>query len=952
MADRDEHHLDTDEEYDPEEYRDDDRDDYFVAEGLRDKDEEQAELEGEDLYEDETGFVVGQRDLEREMQGFAKLGIENVDEYEPDMLDDAVYELDPKDRRAAERRMRFRDRTRARPGDRTMHKQLWRKILEMADEEFEDNLFARISERVTKRRTDFATAEAEAPDLSRLESAKAVLHSNPNEVTFDDKYQQAIDCCFRYFLYRFKLTEDAPNYYYKSKISTMIREDKTVLRVAAQHLLQFHCENVITWLEFRPADVLPVLHDCLTFEVSKLKEELYKKRYCKVAITDWPFTTQLGLLRSSELNTLIRVSGIVIRRGSVLPRLRVLYLKCNACDTTLSELPIYFSDVIKPVFPKRCPYCHSPGFNVDRINTEYTDYQKLTIQEPPSSVPAGRTPRQKIVILTGDFVDSVKPGDLVDVLGTYKTRYDLGLNIKHGFPILHTELEANNIERQEDSASFELTDEDVAEIKRLSKDPCIRERLIASVAPTLWGHKTAKASVLSALFGGVPKGILHSVNSGAGNSVNNANGVNTGNTMGGHRIRGDINVLLVGDPGLGKSQLLQYVHKTANRSVLTTGKGASAVGLTAGVRKDPVTGEWSLEGGALVLADEGFCVIDEFDKMTDKDRVSIHEAMEQQSISISKAGIVTSLRARCSVIAAANPKFGRYEPALTFKENVDFSDPILSRFDLIVVLRDIPNIEEDLLLSEYVVTNHQLLHPRLDNVEDYENVLKRLQNTLLSSNIVEPLPTEVFKKYVYYARRHVKPVIAQEYYSQIEGKLSGVYSRIRQRTFGGGYPLTLRHIESIIRISEANAKMRLSSVITSDDVDVAIAMLLESYISSQKYSVATRLSMEFTRYRALFTGNDELLAQLLKGSLQHQLEVQLRKQYVNQMHRNDTTDVQLDTLESRESSISVMLFLKICARYKFGEDQVNRWMHSNQFKKHFKLSLNPQGTQVITSVLT
>ncbi|XP_952188.1 DNA replication licensing factor, putative [Theileria annulata] len=903
------------------------------------------------------------------MQGFAKLGIENVDEYEQDMLDDAVYELDPKDRRAAERRMRFRDRARTRgtEGDRAMHKQLWRKILDMADEEFEDNLFARISERVTKRRTDFATAEAEAPDISRLESAKAVLHSNPNEVTFDEKYQQAIDSCFRYFLYRFKLSDDAPNYYYKSKISTMIREDKTVLRVAAQHLLQFHCENVITWLEFRPSDVLPVLHDCLTFEVSKLKEELYKKRYCKVAITDWPFTTQLGLLRSSELNTLIRVSGIkvtmplailiniigiVIRRGSVLPRLRVLYLKCNSCDNTLSELPIYFSDTIKPVFPKRCPYCRSPGFTVDRINTEYTDYQKLTIQEPPSSVPAGRTPRQKIVILTGDFVDSVKPGDLVDVLGTYKTRYDLGLNIKHGFPILHTELEANNIERQEDSLSFELTEEDISEIKRLSRDPCIRERLIASVAPTLWGHKTAKASVLCALFGGVPKGILSTLNS-----------ANTGSGAGGHRIRGDINVLLVGDPGLGKSQLLQYVHKTANRSVLTTGKGASAVGLTAGVRKDPITGtlrhnfvrEWCLEGGALVLADEGFCVIDEFDKMTDKDRVSIHEAMEQQSISISKAGIVTSLRARCSVIAAANPKFGRYEPALTFKENVDFSDPILSRFDLIVVLRDIPNIEEDLLLSEYVVTNHQLLHPRLDNVEDYENVLKRLQNTLLSSNIVEPISTDLFKKYVYYARKNIKPMIGQEYYSQIEGKLSGVYSRIRQRTFGGGYPLTLRHIESIIRISEANAKMRLSNVITSEDVDVAIAMLLESYISSQKYSVATRLSMEFTRYRALFTGNDELLTQLLKGSLQHQLQVQLRKQYVNQMHHTDGTDVDMENMENivgMESNISVMLFIKICNRYKFGEDQVNRWMHSSQFKKHFKLYHDQNGNQLITSTLT
>ncbi|BAM40256.1 DNA replication licensing factor [Theileria orientalis strain Shintoku] len=939
--------LDTDDEaYDQEEY---DRDDYFVAEGIRDEEEEQAELEGEDLYEDETGFVVGQRDLEREMRGFARLGMSKVDEYDPDLLDDSEYVDDPRARRAAERRMRYEARMRGRTaeGDRSVHQKLWRYVLTMDDDDVDVNLFERINERVTRRRTDAPGEYENVPELSKLDEAKAVLSVNPTEVTFDDKYQNALDCCFRYFLFKFSL-DGSHDLYYFNKVRTMIREDKSTLRIAAGHLMKFHCENLVRWLEFRPSDVFPILHDCLTFETHRMKPDLYRGRYSKVAVTEWPFTKHLGQLRSSELNTLLSVSGIVIRRGSVMPRLRVLYLKCTTCDSSLSELPIYFSDVVRPVFPKKCPYCQSTGFTLDRINTAYTDYQKITIQEPPSNVPAGRTPRQKTVILTGDLVDSVKPGDLVDVLGIYKTRYDMGLNIKHGFPILYTELEANNVERQDETLSFDITDEDLAEIKELSKDPCIRERLIASVAPTLWGHKPAKAAVLSALFGGVPKG-----------STNVGFQANTFEPSS-HRIRGDINVLLVGDPGLGKSQLLQYVHKTASRSILTTGKGASAVGLTAGVRKDPVTGEWSLEGGALVLADEGFCVIDEFDKMTDKDRVSIHEAMEQQSISISKAGIVTSLRARCSVIAAANPKFGRYEPGLTFKENVDFTDPILSRFDLIVVMRDIPNIEEDLLLSEYVITNHQLLHPGLDDVEDYENVLKELKNTLLSSNIVYPVPSDLFKKYVYYARKNVHPTIAQEHYNQIEGKLSGVYSKIRQRTFGGGYPLTLRHIESIIRISEANAKMRLSNRITSEDVDVAIAMLLESYISSQKYSVATRLSMEFTRYRTLFTGNDELLTQLLRDSLQRQLEVAIRKRYVYRMHRraeeggvapeDESAALEAEReLEKEPPVINVDLFLRIAARYKFARERVERWMHSGQFKRHFKLGVNEQGLEVITS---
>lgn len=178
-----------------------------------------------------------------------------------------------------------------------------------------------------------------------------------------------------------------------------------------------------------------------------------------------------------------------------------------------------------------------------------------------------------------------------------------------------------------------------------------------------------------------------------------------------HRIRGDINVLLLGDPGTAKSQFLKYVEQVFHRCVYTTGKGASAVGLTAGVHKDPVSGEWTLEGGALVLADKGVCLIDEFDKMNDQDRTSIHEAMEQQSISISKAGIVTSLQARCSVIAAANPIKGNYNTALNFNDNVDLTDPILSRFDILTVIKDEVNEEQDDALATFVINSHIKSHP-------------------------------------------------------------------------------------------------------------------------------------------------------------------------------------------------------------------------------------------------
>src|SRR5271168_2710534 len=247
---------------------------------------------------------------------------------------------------------------------------------------------------------------------------------------------------------------------------------------------------------------------------------------------------------------------------------------------------------------------------------------------------------------------------------------------------------------------FRLSEDDERKIKALSREPNIAKRICESIAPSIYGHEDIKTAVALSLFGGVAKV-----------------------AQGRHAIRGDINVLLLGDPGTAKSQILKYVEKTAHRAVFTTGQGASAVGLTASVHKDPVTSEWTLEGGALVLADKGTCLIDEFDKMNDQDRTSIHEAMEQQSISISKAGIVTSLQARCSITAAANPIGGRYNATVPFSQNVELTEPILSRFDILCVVRDTVDPSEDERLARFVVNSHGRSHPASQAIDENQNAM-------------------------------------------------------------------------------------------------------------------------------------------------------------------------------------------------------------------------------------
>jgi len=343
-----------------------------------------------------------------------------------------------------------------------------------------------------------------------------------------------------------------------------------------------------------------------------------------------------------------------------------------------------------------------------------------------------------------------------------------------------------------------------------------------------------------------------------------------------HKVRGDINVLLCGDPGTAKSQFLKYVQKIAPRAVFSTGQGASAVGLTAYVQRSPLTKEWTLEAGALVLADKGVCLIDEFDKMNDQDRTSIHEAMEQQTISISKAGIVTSLQARCAVMAAANPIGGRYDSSMTFSENVDLTEPILSRFDILCVVKDTVDPVADEHLARFVVASHMVSHPRSDQA-DVENMKKTEETLASTSNLagVEKIPQELLRKYILYSREKIHPKLHQ----MDQEKVAKMYSELRRESMAtGSIPITVRHIESMIRIAESHAKMHLREFVSEDDVNMAMRVMLESFIDTQKYSVMKNMKKNFSRYLSYKKDNNELLLFILRG-LANETATYMRNRY-------------------------------------------------------------------------
>lgn len=821
--------------------------------------EEMENPEGDD---DEINDQPDIEELEEQMNEVDLMGDDmyadygddpNRDRYEMEDVDDREQqELSLNERRRIDAQLNERDR-------------LLRNTAYMDDDEGDDAGAAQLDEmglpiqRRRRRRQyedmvnsdDDLLSDMDIDPLTEeltLESLSNVKANSYSEWITQPNVSRTIARELKSFLLEY--TDETGRSVYGARIRTLGEMNSESLEVNYRHLAESKA-IIALFLAKCPSEMLKIF-DLVAMEATELHYPDYARIHSEihVRISDFPTIHNLRELREINLNSLVRVTGVVTRRTGVFPQLKYVKFNCLKCGSVLGP---FFQDSNEEIRISFCTNCKSKGpFSMNGEKTVYRNYQRITLQEAPGTVPAGRLPRHREVILLSDLVDVSKPGEEVEVTGIYKNNYDGNLNAKNGFPVFATIIEANSIKRREGNAAngeeegldvFSWTEEEEREFRKMSRDRAIIDKVISSMAPSIYGHRDIKTAVACSLFSGVPK-----------------------NVNGKHAIRGDINVLLLGDPGTAKSQILKYVEKTAHRAVFATGQGASAVGLTASVRKDPITKEWTLEGGALVLADKGVCLIDEFDKMNDQDRTSIHEAMEQQSISISKAGIVTTLQARCSIIAAANPNGGRYNSTLPLAQNISLTEPILSRFDILCVVRDLVDTEADERLATFVVDSHIRSHPENDSddketktpAEDEpideqagEEALRisarqrRIQRQRKKEEEVSPISQELLMKYIHYARTKVYPKLHQ----MDMNKVSRVYADLRRESIStGSFPITVRHLESILRIAESFAKMRLSEFVSSWDLDRAIKVVVDSFVDAQKISVRRQLQRSFAIY--------------------------------------------------------------------------------------------------------
>lgn len=456
----------------------------------------------------------------------------------------------------------------------------------------------------------------------------------------------------------------------------------------------------------------------------------------------------------------------------------------------------------------------------------YRDHQSLSIQEMPERAPAGQLPRSVDVILDDDLVDKAKPGDRVCIIGIYRS---LGnRNANQSSSTFKTVIVCNEISLLSTKAGGGIaapiiTDNDIVHITELAKKKNSFKILSQSLAPSIWGHEYIKKAVLMMLLGGVEK-----------------------NLENGTHIRGDINMLMVGDPSTAKSQILRYILNIAPLAIATTGRGSSGVGLTAAVTSDKETGERRLEAGAMVLADRGVVCIDEFDKMSDVDRVAIHEVMEQQTVTIAKAGIHTSLNARCSVVAAANPIYGMYDLTKDPAKNIALPDSLLSRFDLLFIVTDSLDETRDRQISEHVLRMHRYVQPgaeegapireAVDDImgeepeedADEEEIYEKYNPNLHAGvkRTTKILKSSFIKKYIYYVKNIVKPVLTKRATDRIINEYTSLRNQkeddpSRKKTA----PITARTLETLIRLSASHAKARLSATIEDKDAKAAAEVL-------------------------------------------------------------------------------------------------------------------------------
>ena len=476
----------------------------------------------------------------------------------------------------------------------------------------------------------------------------------------------------------------------------------------------------------------------------------------------------LKILLSKYIGSFVSADGIVRKTDEIRPRIETAVFECRGC-MRLHEVEQTSDRTI--LEPSLCSECGGRSFRLLQEESHYIDTQTARMQEPLENLSGGTEPKQMLMILEDDLVDELNPGDKVRVTGTLKTfREERTGKFKNYIYVNHIE------PLEQEFEELHLSEEDEEKIIELSKDPHIYEKIIKSTAPSIKGYRDVKEAIAMQLFGGAAKQLEDET-----------------------RLRGDIHILIVGDPGIGKSQILKYVSKLAPRSIYTSGKGTTGAGLTAAAVRDELGG-WSLEAGALVLGDQGNVCVDELDKMRSEDRSALHEALEQQTVSIAKAGIMATLNSRCSVLAAANPKFGRFDRFKVLAEQIELPPPILSRFDLIFVVEDKPSRKGDSELAQHILQIHK------SNSIEYE---------------IEP---ELLRKYIAYARKNVNPILTDEATDVLKSFYVDTRNSSGNTEENAPVPITARQLEALIRLAEACAKMKLKDVVEKEDAKKAVRL--------------------------------------------------------------------------------------------------------------------------------
>jgi replicative DNA helicase Mcm len=566
------------------------------------------------------------------------------------------------------------------------------------------------------------------------------------------------------------------NLKYSERIKEMVKGKNSLL----VDYIDFSTFNPVLAKELttNPDEVLAAFRRAVLEKLEQTQPDYAKEISDSIKVRIGNYTVPKGLreINAELINKLVSVSGMVVRTSEVKPLAKKVIYRCDQGHDI--EVKLEGLALRKPLL---CRTCSSRELEMDPENSVFTDFQMVRLQELPEDLPAGQLPHYVEVTVMGDLVDRCRPGDRIILTGIVRIEQEQILAQKTS--LFRLRMEGNNIEylggyrgdKDERTAErIAISAEDEKQIRSIASRPDAYEKLVASFAPHIYGHEVIKEAALLLIVGSVTKKLQD-----------------------GSTRRGDINVLLVGDPGTAKSEMLKFAAKIAPRGLYTSGRGSTAAGLTAAVVKDK-SGIYMLEAGAVVLGDQGLVCIDEFDKIRPEDRSALHEVMEQQTCSVAKGGIVATLNARTSILSAANPMYGKYDPFKNITENVNLPIPLLTRFDLIYVVRDTPEKEKDSLIASHILEIHR----------DAEHAAK------------PAIDTSIFSKYLSYAKR-LDPVLTPEAIDIIRN----YYMKMRNVESEGMITVTPRQLEGLVRLATARARLLLKDRVDKSDAERAIHLV-------------------------------------------------------------------------------------------------------------------------------